>query len=118
LPIGHAAIQHLPTILAEHPLPPRLAQILARLQSHFKYLDGQIAEIEKEPAAQPAHLHRCERFEQARDVAIGAVKVEPRSIAARVVTSAVLNDLGRSSEAPDCLNQAKLIDPAHSTMLY
>jgi transposase len=52
LPTGHAVIRRLPTILAEHRLPPRLVQILTRLQSHFKYLDGQIAEIEKDLAAQ------------------------------------------------------------------
>jgi transposase len=54
LPIGHAAIRRLPTILADQPLPPRLVQVLARLQSHFKYLDEQIAEIERELAAQLA----------------------------------------------------------------
>jgi transposase len=52
LPIGHAAIRRLPTLLAEQPLPPRLVQVLARLQSHFKYLDEQVAEIEKELTAQ------------------------------------------------------------------
>jgi len=54
LPIGHAAIRRLPTILADQPLPPRLVQVLARLQSHFKYLDEQIAEIERELTAQLA----------------------------------------------------------------
>jgi transposase len=54
LPIGHAVIRRLPTILAEQPLPPRLVQVLARLQSHFKYLDEQVAEIEKELTAQLA----------------------------------------------------------------
>lgn len=47
LPVGHAAIRRLPTILAEHPLPPKLVQVLARLQNHFKYLDEQIADMEK-----------------------------------------------------------------------
>jgi Flp pilus assembly protein TadD len=46
------------------------------------------------------------------------VTADPRSVAARVVASAVLNDLGRSSEALDHLNHAKRIDPAHPTMLY
>lgn len=64
------------------------------------------------------HLHRCGRFEQALVVAIGAVKVDPRSIAARVVASTVLNDLGLSKEALTHLKQAKLIDPAHPAMLY
>jgi transposase len=54
LPIGRAAIRRLPAILAEQSLPPRLVQILDRLQAHFKYLDEQIAEIEKELTAQLA----------------------------------------------------------------
>jgi transposase len=54
LPIGHAVIRRLPTILAEQSLPARLVQVLARLQAHFKYLDGQIAEIDKELTAQLA----------------------------------------------------------------
>lgn len=54
LPVGHAVIRRLPAILAEHSLPPRLVQVLQRLQSHFKYLDEQIAEIEKELARQLA----------------------------------------------------------------
>jgi transposase len=52
LPIGHAAIRRLPTILAEQTLPPRLVQVLQRLHTHFKYLDEQIADIEKELSAQ------------------------------------------------------------------
>jgi transposase len=54
LPTGHAAIRRLPTILAEQRLPPRLVQVLARLHSHFKYLDEQVAEIEKELTSQLA----------------------------------------------------------------
>lgn len=65
-----------------------------------------------------AHLHRCNRLQQALNVAIGAVNADPRSVAARVVASTVLNDLSRSSEALDHLNHAKRIDPAHPTMLY
>lgn len=48
LPIGHAAIRRLPAILAEQALPPRLVQVLERLQTHFKYLESQIADIERE----------------------------------------------------------------------
>jgi hypothetical protein len=40
--------------LAEHTLPPRLVQVLQRLHAHFKYLDEQIAEIEKELTRQLA----------------------------------------------------------------
>lgn len=54
LPIGHAAVRRLPAILAEQSLPPRLVQVLQRLHAHFKYLDEQIAEVEKDLAAQLA----------------------------------------------------------------
>jgi len=54
LPIGHAFICRLPAILAEQTLPPRLVQVLQRLHSHFKYLDEQIAEIEKDLTRQLA----------------------------------------------------------------
>lgn len=48
LPVGFAAIKRLPALLAEHEdLPPQLVSVLERLQEHFKYLDGQIAEVEK-----------------------------------------------------------------------
>jgi transposase len=54
LPIGHAVIRRLPTVLAEQDLPPRLVQVLQRLHAHFKYLDEQIAEIEKDLTRQLA----------------------------------------------------------------
>jgi transposase len=54
LPIGYAAIRRLPAVLAEQNLPPRLVQVLQRLYSHFKYLDEQIAEIEKDLTRQLA----------------------------------------------------------------
>jgi transposase len=54
LPIGHAVIRRLPAVLAEHTLPPRLVQVLQRLHAHFKYLDEQIAEIEKDLTRQLA----------------------------------------------------------------
>jgi transposase len=54
LPIGYAAIRRLPAILAEQTLPPRLVQVLQRLHAHFKYLDEQIADIEKDLSAQLA----------------------------------------------------------------
>jgi transposase len=54
LPIGHAAIRRLPAILAEQTLPPRLVQVIERLHAHFKYLDEQIAGIEKELTSQLA----------------------------------------------------------------
>jgi transposase len=54
LPIGRAALRRLPAILAEHDLSPRLVQVLERLQAHYKYLDEQVAAIEKELRAQLA----------------------------------------------------------------
>jgi transposase len=54
LPIGRAALRRLPAILAQQSLPPRLVQVLDRLQAHFKYLDEQIADIDKELTAQLA----------------------------------------------------------------
>lgn len=48
LPVGHAVIRRLPSVLAEQALPARLVALLERLHIHFKYLDEQIADIEKE----------------------------------------------------------------------
>lgn len=48
LPVGHAVIKRLPSVLADKRLPARLMIMLERLQAHFKYLDEQIAEIEKD----------------------------------------------------------------------
>lgn len=48
LPIGHAAIHRLPSILTQHTLPAQLVSVLERLHSHFKYLDEQIDELEKD----------------------------------------------------------------------
>lgn len=52
LPVGHAAIKRLPSVMAEHELPARLITMLERLHAHFKYLEQQIAEIDKELASQ------------------------------------------------------------------
>jgi transposase len=54
LPVGYAVIRRLPAVLAEQNLPPRLVQVIQRLHAHFRYLDGQIAEIEKELTRQLA----------------------------------------------------------------
>ena len=48
LPVGHAVFRRLPSVLAEQSLPARLVALLERLHIHFKYLDEQIADIEKE----------------------------------------------------------------------
>lgn len=54
LPIGHAVIRRLSSVLAEHPLPARLVTMLERLHAHYQHLSEQIAEIEKELACQLA----------------------------------------------------------------
>jgi transposase len=54
LPIGNAVVRRLPALLAEHSLPPRLVTILERLHAHYKYLEQQIAELDKEIAQQLA----------------------------------------------------------------
>jgi transposase len=48
LSIGRTAIKRLPAVLAEHSLPPRFVAVLERLHAHYKYLDEQVIEIEKE----------------------------------------------------------------------
>jgi len=52
LPTGPAATRRLPSVLEEQALPARLISLLERLHRHFKYLDEQIADIEKELARQ------------------------------------------------------------------
>jgi transposase len=54
LPIGIAVVRRLPAVLAEHELPPRLVAILERLHSHFKYLEQQVAELDREITRQLA----------------------------------------------------------------
>lgn len=54
LPIGHAVIMRLPSVLAEHRLPARLVAMLERLHVHYQYLSEQITEIEKELVLQLA----------------------------------------------------------------
>lgn len=59
---GPAVIGRLPAVLAEHDLPPRLIALLERLQVHFKYLDEQIAEIERELTLQLREDERSQRL--------------------------------------------------------
>jgi transposase len=54
LPVGKAVITRLAAVLTEHSLPPRLVTILERLHAHFKYLDEQITEVDKEMTRQLA----------------------------------------------------------------
>lgn len=50
LPVGKATISRLPAVLTEHSLPPSLVVILERLHTHYKYLNEQVAENDKEIA--------------------------------------------------------------------
>jgi transposase len=52
LPKGVAVMRRLATVLAEHPLPPRLVVLLQRLHAHFVYLDEQIKQLDRELSEQ------------------------------------------------------------------
>jgi transposase len=52
LPVGPGVIKRLPSVLAEQRLPARLIGVLERLHAHYKYLEQQIDEVEKEIALQ------------------------------------------------------------------
>ncbi|BAX57331.1 IS110 family transposase [Burkholderia stabilis] len=65
LPRGMAVIRRLPVVLATESLPPRLIALLERLHVHFKYLDEQIAQIERELLSQ---LHEDERSERLLEI--------------------------------------------------
>jgi hypothetical protein len=61
LPIGIAVVRRLATVLSERQLPPRHVAVLDRLHSHFKYLEQQIIELDREIAHQLADSTR-DRF--------------------------------------------------------
>lgn len=48
LPVGKTGVARLPELLSFHCLPPRLVTILERLHEHFKYLQQQIVEIDRQ----------------------------------------------------------------------
>ncbi|OTP74886.1 IS110 family transposase [Caballeronia sordidicola] len=50
LPVGKATMTRLPAILTEHSLPPTLVVILERLHTHYKYLNEQVVDNDKEIA--------------------------------------------------------------------
>ncbi len=54
LPVGKTGVVRLPEFLSYHSLPPRLVAILERLHEHFKYLQQQIDEIDREVMQQLA----------------------------------------------------------------
>ena len=62
LPRGQAIVRRLPAVLAEHELPPRLVTLLERLQAHFKYLDEQTGQIERELCQQLREDERSQRL--------------------------------------------------------
>ncbi|MFG0233604.1 IS110 family transposase, partial [Achromobacter sp. 413638] len=64
LPRGHAILRRLPTVLAEHALPPQLGAQLERLRSHFQYLDEQVGQIERELCLQLREDERSQRLLQ------------------------------------------------------
>lgn len=57
-----AVIRRLPAVLAAHELPPRLIALLERLQAHFKYLDEQIGELDRELVQQLGEDERSQRL--------------------------------------------------------
>jgi transposase len=69
LPTGNTVIKRLPSVLAEHPLPPRLLEILERLHAHFKYLFEQIDKIDNQMAQQLADDDLGQRLLTTRAVA-------------------------------------------------
>jgi transposase len=62
LPKGRAVIRRLPAVLAAHELPPRLVTLLERLQTHFKYLDEQLGQIEGDLMRQLREDERSQRL--------------------------------------------------------
>ncbi|SAK99074.1 transposase [Caballeronia temeraria] len=54
LPVGKTGIARLSELLNMHALPPRLIAVLERIHEHFKYLQAQIGEIDRELARQLA----------------------------------------------------------------
>ena len=62
LPKGMAVIRQLPAVLSAHELPPRLIALLERLQAHFKYLDEQIGELDRELVRQLGEDERSQRL--------------------------------------------------------
>ncbi|MGF6963964.1 transposase [Paraburkholderia sp. WC7.3g] len=62
LPVGRDAIKRLPALIAEYSLPRPFVSVLERLHGHFKYLDQQVLEIEKELQIQLLQDERGQRL--------------------------------------------------------
>ncbi|WP_027796000.1 IS110 family RNA-guided transposase [Paraburkholderia acidipaludis] len=52
VPLSRATLRRLPDALALHDLPPRLVQLIDRLHSHYRYLDQQVDDIERDLTSQ------------------------------------------------------------------
>jgi transposase len=52
VPLSRATLRRLPDALAVHDLPPRLVQLIGRFHSHYRYLDQQIDDIERDLTSQ------------------------------------------------------------------
>jgi transposase len=60
---GEEAIKAVPVVLARHEdLPPAIVDVLLRLQAHHKYLDGQIADVDREISRQLKADERSSRL--------------------------------------------------------
>ncbi len=57
VPLSRATLRRLPDVLAVHDLPPRLIQLIHRLHAHYRYLDQQIDDVERDLTSQ---LHEDE----------------------------------------------------------
>ncbi|CAE6936128.1 IS110 family transposase ISPath1 [Paraburkholderia domus] len=57
IPLSRAMLRRLPDVLAVHDLPPRLIQLIHRLHAHYRYLDQQIDDVERDLTSQ---LHEDE----------------------------------------------------------
>nr|WP_274389382.1 IS110 family transposase [Paraburkholderia tagetis] len=52
VPLSRATLRRLPDVLAVHDLPPRLVQLIYRLHVHYRYLDQQFDDIERDLTVQ------------------------------------------------------------------
>ncbi|WP_168788232.1 IS110 family transposase [Paraburkholderia aromaticivorans] len=52
IPLSKITLRRLPDALAVHDLAPRLIQIIHRLHEHYRYLDQQVADVERDLTAQ------------------------------------------------------------------
>lgn len=106
LPMGEAAINGLPSVLAKHEdLPPRLVAVLQRLHDHYKYLDEQVTQVERELVQQ---LREDERSVRLLEIpGIGPITAS--------VLSLELGDAHQFSNARQFAASVGLVPRQHST---